>query len=448
MAYPPLPPKEGGEPSDATRGAGVRLGDAGQITADKLDLNDDRPLEDALAGAVANGTQDEIQRLTKRIGAAQARYAVPNGDASSLPQLAEPASQGLPSQPSEGTLLGLRDWSGSRATVAAELAEIQSQPLFLKAEQQQMGGGTHWHPAEQDAEPYHPVQQEPAEPVQTATPEVALITEPPLPVPLVAEPLVPDPPAPEPPVSELAQSERPLFEPMDVQSPDTSADAPLAEPTLAEPARPQSLHARLEASQPESVLADASRPEASRPQSLSARLEAPLPEPPLTEPPQAQSVNEAAVTPIASALDAAAKLAADADAAATALENLSRMLQAHQRPASMVPSPGQHAALRPMHPGARPGTPNSRPMPTPPRSVMPDGDPLQMASPRPEHRPVQRIMRPAPAEVPAARPVRPPTLRPAPIPRNTRQFDLRGFMAGFAIAGAMGALLYIYLMTG
>ena len=80
---------------------------------------------------------------------------------------------------------------------------------------------------------------------------------------------------------------------------------------------------------------------------------------------------------------------------------------------------------------------------------MPDGDPLQMSSPRPEHRPVQRVMpRPAPAEVAAARPVRPPTLRPTPMPRDTRPFDLRGFMAGFAVASAIGALLYIYLMTG
>ena len=86
-------------------------------------------------------------------------------------------------------------------------------------------------------------------------------------------------------------------------------------------------------------------------------------------------------------------------------------------------------------------------MPMAPRSVMPDGDPLQMASPRPEHRPVQRIMRPAPVEVPAARPVRPPTLRPTPVPNDSRHFDMRGFIAGFAVAGAIGALLYIYLMT-
>jgi hypothetical protein len=32
--------------------------------------------------------------------------------------------------------------------------------------------------------------------------------------------------------------------------------------------------------------------------------------------------------------------------------------------------------------------------------------------------------------------------------RDTRQFDLRGFLAGFAVSCAIGALIYIYLMTG
>ena len=486
MAYPPLPPNEGGEPSDATRAAGVRLTDAEQAEADRLDLNGEASLKDALADIVANGTQDEIERLASRIGAARGTFTAPNGDASSLPLLAGPAGQGLPGEPSEGTLLGLRDWSEARATVAAELAEIQSQPQFLQAEPQQ-GGGTHWHPAQQqDAEPYQP-EQEPAQPVQAVTPEPALLVELPPAEPLVAEsvaaePVVAEPPAPEPPVSEL-----PLAEPADAQSPDTTPEAPLAgltlaeltpaeppdvkspettpeappaggltlaeltpaEPSLVEPPRPQSLYARLEASRPEPPLPEPSHPEPPRPQSLSARLETPRPEPILPDPARPQSRQEATV---ASALDAAAKLAADADAAATALENLSRMLQAHQRPASMVPSPGQHAALRPMNPAARSGIPDSRPIPMPPRSVMPDGDPLQMPTPRPEHRPVQRVMRPAPPEIPAARPVaarpvRPPTLRPTPMQRDAR-YDLRGFMAGFTVAGAIGALLYIYLMTG
>jgi hypothetical protein len=447
MAYPLFPPKDGGEPSDATRDAGVRLSDAAQTATDRLDLDGDGSLKEALAVVVANGTQDEIERLTNRIGAAQAAYASPSGDASSLPVLAEPAGQGPTAEPTQQALLSLREWGEARSTVAAELADLQSQPLFLQAEQKQLGGGTHWHPAQQDAEPYQPEQQKPAEPVQTAMPEPVLLADPPRPEPLVPEPLVPEPRLSGLSMSELS-AEPPMPEPTDAQSPDRPevliAEPTPDEPSLAEPARPQSLHARLEASLPEPPL-----PEASRPQSLSARLEAPLPEPLLAEPTQAQSVQEATTIPIASALDAAAKLAADADAAAAALENLSRMLQAHQRPASMVPTPGQHAALRSTHPGARSGMPDPRPMPMLPRSVMPEGDPLQMSSPRPEHRPVQRVMpRPAPAEMPAARPVRAPTLRPAPAPRDGRQFDLRGFMAGFAVASAIGAMLYIYLMTG
>ena len=38
MAYPPFPPNEGDEPSDATRDAGVRPTDAEQAAADQLDL--------------------------------------------------------------------------------------------------------------------------------------------------------------------------------------------------------------------------------------------------------------------------------------------------------------------------------------------------------------------------------------------------------------------------
>ncbi|MET0653106.1 MAG: hypothetical protein ABWY63_11365, partial [Hyphomicrobiaceae bacterium] len=496
MAYPPFTPNEGDEPSDATRDAGVRPTDAEQAAADQLDLSGEASLKDALADVVANGTQDEIERLTSRIGAAQGTYIAPNSDASSLPLLAKPVNQGVPGAPREAALLGLGDWSAARKTVAAELADIQSQPVFLKARQQQLGSGTHWHPAQQqDAEPYQP-EQEPAQLVETATPESAHLAELPVPEPLVAETLVPEspvpeslvpeppvpeslvperlvpeplvpeplvpeslvpealaaevpealaaevpealaaevpealvaePPAPEPPASELLVSELPLAElavselpvpelplaePAVPESPKTPPDAPLAgltmaeltpaEPSLVQPTRPPSLHARLEASLPGSALPDSSHPETPRWQSLSARLEAPLPERALPDPPRPQSQKEATVTPIASALDAATKLAADADAAAAALENLSRMLQAHQRPASMVPSPGQHAALRPMHPAARSAISDSRPMPMPPRSVMPDGDPLQMPTPRPEHRPVQRVMRPVAMEVPLA----------------------------------------------
>jgi hypothetical protein len=382
MSSAPFPSNDGSEPDDATPATGLRLKDAEKIAADRLE-GGDGSLQEALAGVVANSPRDEIESLTDRIGAAQAGYVGPT-EATALPFPAETAGAGATRDSSGQALLGLREWGEARATVAAELADMQSQPLFLQSEQQQLGGGTHWQPAQQDAEPYHPAEDQSA---QTIALEPAAIAEPP------------------------------------------RTEPPLPEARPPEPPRPLSLNARLQAPLPEEPPA-----------------EEPLPEPPRPEPPRAQPLSETTVTPIATALDAAAKLAADADAAAAALQNLTRMLQAHQRPASMIPSPMQHAALR----GTSPQSPESeaRPVPMPPRSTVPP-DPLQrVAPPRPEQRPIQRIMpRPAP-QYPAARPVRPPTLRPTPAPRDTRQFDLRGFLAGFALSCAIGALIYMYLIAG
>src|SRR5205085_10129129 len=79
----------------------------------------------------------------------------------------------------------------------------------------------------------------------------------------------------------------------------------------------------------------------------------------------------------------------------------------------------------------------------------PEHDPLQMAprQPRPIQRPVQLVPKPTNLPEPL-RPVRPPMLRPTPMARDSRQFDLRGFMAGFAFAWAIGAMIYIYLLAG
>jgi hypothetical protein len=382
MSYARFPSDDGSEPHDSTSATGLRLKDAEKIAADRLE-GGDGSLQEALAGVVARSPRDEIESLTDRIGAAQSGYVGPS-EATNLPFPGEAAGTGVAGDSAGQTLLGLREWGEARATVAAELADIQSQPLFLQSEQQQLGGGTHWQPAQQDAEPYHPAEDQRP---QTISLEPASI------------------------------GESPREEP------------PLLEARPPEPQRPQSLNARLQAPLPEEPPA-----------------EEPLPEPPRAEPPRPQLFGEATVTPIATALDAAAKLAADADAAAAALQNLTRMLQAHQRPASMIPSPMQHAALRGTVP--RPSEAEARPLPTPPRSMVPP-DPLQMATPpRPEQRPIQRMMpRPAPQQYPAARPIRAPTLRPTPV-RDTRQFDLRGFLAGFAVSCAIGALIYIYLMTG
>ena len=376
MSYAPFPSNDGSDQQDPARVTGLRLRDAQQIAANRLDSGGDGSLKDALADVIANGTpRDDIERLTDRIGAAQAAYIAPN-DAPTLPFLAEGPNFGFGGEKKEQTLADLPQWSEARATVAAELADMQSQPLFLQTDQQQLGGGTHWQPTERDAEPYHPVQQEPA---QTYVAEAAPVFEPPLPA------------------------------------------ASLPEP--------------------------------------------PLPAAPLPEPPVAPS--DPAIAPINTALDAAAKLAADADAAAAALESLTRMLQAHRRPASTIPAP-QDAAQRPVEPAPRPAAPEPHaeqmaPRPaaaevyaaqmnyaqTAPRPNVPEHDPLQMVprQPRPVQRPVQLVPKPTNYPEPL-RPVRPPMLRPTPMARDSRQFDLRGFMAGFAFAWAIGAMIYIYLLAG
>jgi hypothetical protein len=148
-------------------------------------------------------------------------------------------------------------------------------------------------------------------------------------------------------------------------------------------------------------------------QAVASRPE-PAVEPPMPEPPRP------ADAPIANAFDAAAKLAADANAAAVALENLTRLLHNHQRPAAMIPA-AQNLSPRPPQLPPRPPAPHQRPaMPAP--AVI-------------EQRSVTRAAVTAPA------------LRPAAAPES-RQFDVRGFMAGFALSWAIGAVLYIYLMVG
>ncbi len=394
MSYAPFPSNDGSDQQDPARVTGLRLRDAQQIAANRLDSGGDGSLKDALADVIAKGTpRDDIERLTDRIGAAQSAYVAPS-DAPTLPFLAEGPNFGFGGEKKEQkeqtqTLADLPQWSEARATVAAELADMQSQPLFLQTEQQQLGGGTHWQPTERDAEPYHPVQQEPA---QTFVAEAAPIAEPPHAEPPLPEPPLPEPPRPEPPRAEL----------------------------------------------------------------------------PLTELPLAQPPREATIAPINTALDAAAKLAADADAAAAALESLTRMLQAHRRPASTIPAPQDVAQRRPAEPAPRPTAAEPHAEQVAPRSAaaevhpahvnyaqaaprpdVPEHDPLQMAprQPRPVQRPVQLVPKPTNYPEPL-RPVRPPMLRPTPMARDSRQFDLRGFMAGFAFAWAIGAMIYIYLLAG
>jgi hypothetical protein len=129
------------------------------------------------------------------------------------------------------------------------------------------------------------------------------------------------------------------------------------------------------------------------------------------------------VTSLANALDSAAKLAADANAAAVALEDLRRLLE------HGVPNTAAHPALAPVARKAN----------------------IAM---------LQEIAA-APPPLPAALPLHAvrnasgvPTLRKAVLPRPTRmpperrRLDVRGFMAGFALSWAFGVVLYLFLTAG
>jgi len=129
------------------------------------------------------------------------------------------------------------------------------------------------------------------------------------------------------------------------------------------------------------------------------------------------------VTSLANSLDSAAKLAADANAAAVALEDLRRLLERG------LPNAAAHPALAPVARQAN----------------------IAM---------LQEVAA-APPPLPAALPLHAvrnasgvPTLRKAVLPRPTRmpperrRLDVRGFMAGFALSWAFGIVLYLFLTAG
>jgi len=142
---------------------------------------------------------------------------------------------------------------------------------------------------------------------------------------------------------------------------------------------------------------------------------------PTIAPTSADSDTIGAAPPLASAYGAAAKLAADATAAAEAIENLKRLLE------RQLPSPAQ-APQQPVHElFAEPATAHAPP-------------PLPAQEPPPEMQDYEPD--PAPDEPLPRQGARNPAWR------ERRQFDFRGFMAGFALSWAIGAVLYIYLMAG
>jgi hypothetical protein len=336
MSYAPTASNDENQQLDQNRSAPFRLSDTESIASGRLQVEGDGSLKDALAGIGANGSPgNEVDRLTDRIEAAQWNL-VPAPAEPQLPFLFEPEGQTQNGEPSNLALLGLREWGEARAQVAAELSEIQSQPLFLQDEARQVDGGTHWQRAERDAEPYHPAK---------------------------LAPLLRDLPA--------------------------GFDALLRQPAS------------------ESVI-ETALPDAGIATATSETIEP---------------------APIADAFDAATKLAADADAAAVALENLTRLLHNHQHVVSAMPPP-RELPQRDLAPG--------------PTSTLPVHL-LQREVPRPTAA-SQRTARAASG--PVARAASPPALRSVPTPNDRRQFDLRGFIAGFALSWALGAVLYIYLMVG
>jgi hypothetical protein len=146
-----------------------------------------------------------------------------------------------------------------------------------------------------------------------------------------------------------------------------------------------------------------------------------LPMPPAPDTPVSfHAEADATRPPLTNALGAAAKLAADANAAAEALENLKRLLE------RQLPNPAQ--APQPLHTLFATSASTAEPPPLShhePPPEMPD-DELHAA-------PARSLSRKDGGGA---------------AWRERRQFDVRGFMAGFALSWAIGAALYIYLTAG
>jgi len=129
--------------------------------------------------------------------------------------------------------------------------------------------------------------------------------------------------------------------------------------------------------------------------------------------------------PLASALDAAARLAADANAAAAALENLKRLLE-RQLP-SIPDSPAPAAAEAGTQPSASASAAPAMPPPLPslPLHAVRDGS-------------GRTTLRPAVLAPPPPRRAQPERIR----------LDVRGFLAGFALSWAFGVVLYLFMTAG
>jgi hypothetical protein len=224
----------------------------------------------------------------------------------------------------------------------------------------------------------------PEEPQPTPEPDPppavdALDAIPPTPLLALAEEAVPDTPA----VSGAEQAA--------VATPQAATDEPAGEVVSAKPVEAHELSA-------DEPLSDAA---------LALKLEA-----------TGQPRN---VSSLANALDAAVKLAEDANAAAEALENLKRLLE-RRLPEVAVPPAQAPAALE-----ATVAEPPEAAAIPPPLPLLP------------------AVRNPSGAA--ALRPAMPPKA-PQRVPSERRRFDVRGFLAGFALSWAFGVVLYLFLTAG
>jgi hypothetical protein len=149
--------------------------------------------------------------------------------------------------------------------------------------------------------------------------------------------------------------------------------------------------------------------------------------PPVTAPVTPPVTPPKGIEPLASALDAAVRLAADASVAAEALENLKRLLQ-HKQQLDGLRS-AQAALARPS-PDAEASASEA---PAAPLSVAPPLRPL----PLPVHAEEGSVGNANLPLVPRRR---------ASLER--RGLDVRGFLAGFALSWAFGVVLYFFMMAG
>jgi hypothetical protein len=136
------------------------------------------------------------------------------------------------------------------------------------------------------------------------------------------------------------------------------------------------------------------------------------------------------IEPLTSALDAAVRLATDASVAAEALENLKRLLERKQQLESQLP----HLAA-----GSRP------------TSASDDADasaPAPQQSLPPLPLPLHAEQDAAGGSAATTTVLPPPPRRRRRPPPERRVFDVRGFMAGFALSWAFGVVLYLFMTAG